>query len=253
MSDHEREAGFASIYPLSRAEIAALPLADAEAELAAAILAEPVPRPDADEGSVARRRHQLRRRGAYAAGVGLIAAALAVLLLLVAPGGRTTTSAPTFAASLVQVAKTSPLVLLEEPGWRVGPGTAVGANRGEMHFVHRGGPSAGRHEGAELFWRSGPAAARLRARFERRVPAVVYLLPPVLDTRVLQIHASGPPGARRFAAVWEDRGRVLVFRSTAPGFAAFERRLGALRRVGPVAWLTALPEELTGCGSSLRC
>ncbi|HKZ12629.1 MAG TPA: hypothetical protein VJL81_02175, partial [Solirubrobacterales bacterium] len=182
---------------------------------------------------------------AYAGGVGLVAAALAAWFVLVGPGTRTEKTAPPFDTSLVQVAKTSPLVLLEEPGWRVGADTRVGRSRGEMHFFRRGGSSAGGGERAELRWRSGPAAARLRERFERRVPYIVYLLPPVLDTRVLQIHASGPPDRRRFAAVWEDRGRVLVFRSTAPSFTAFERRLGALHRVGPIAWLTALPEELT--------
>jgi hypothetical protein len=253
MNHHDLEAGFASIYPLSRAAIAALPLDEAERELGAAILAEPVPTPAAADGQAVRRARHPRRRRLYAGGVGLVAAALAAWFLLVGPGARTEKTAPAFDTSLVQVAKTSPLVLLEEPGWRVGADTRVAANRGEMHFIRRGSSTAGSGERAELRWRSGPAAARLRKRFERRVPYVVYVLPPVLDTRVLQIHASGPSGRKRFAAVWEDHGRVLVFRSTAPSFTAFERRLGALHRVGPIAWLTALPEELTRCGMAPRC
>lgn len=252
MKDFDREAGFASIYPLTRAEIAELPLADAERELCAAILAEPVQIPDADESPAAGRARHPRRRWGYAGGVGLAAIALAALFLLVGPGGGTEKTAPAFAASLVRVAKTSPLVLLKEPGWHVGSDTEVAGNRGQMHFFRRGGPSgAGRGESAELRWRSGRQGDRLLERFERHVPFEVVLLPLVLDTRVLQIHASGPPGRERFAAVWKDRGRVLVFRSAASGLTAFERRLGALRRVGPMAWLTALPEELTSGGGRL--
>ena len=246
MREHDLEAGFASIYPLSRAEIAALPLADAERELGEAILAEPERTSAIGDGPATARARHPRRRRLYAGAAGLAAAALAVWFLLAGPDVRTEKSAPPFDTSLMQVAKTSPLVLLEEPGWRVGADTRAGGNRGEMHFFRPAGSSAAGHvERAELRWRSGPAAARLRKSFERRVPYVVYVLPPVLDTRVLQIHASGPSGHKRFAAVWQDHGRVLVFRSTVPSFASFERRLGALHRVGPVAWLTALPEELT--------
>lgn len=70
MKDFDREAGFASIYPLTRAEIAELPLADAERELCAAILAEPVQIPDADESPAAGRARHPRRRWGYAAGSG---------------------------------------------------------------------------------------------------------------------------------------------------------------------------------------
>jgi hypothetical protein len=247
MKDLDRQTGFSFVYPLTRAEIVALPLADSEHELRMAILAEPVQIPDADESPAVRRTRHPRRRWGYAGGVGLAAVALAALILLVGPGAGTEKTVPAFATSLVRVAKTSPLVLLEEPGWHVGSGTEVAENRGEMHFFHRGGPAAaGRRESAELRWRSGRAGARLLKRFERHARYRVFLLPPVLDTRVLQIQATGPPGRERFAAVWEDRGRVLVFRSTASDLTAFERRLGALRRVGPMTWLTALPEELTG-------
>jgi hypothetical protein len=257
MNDDRREAEFASIYPLSRNEIAGLPLADAEAELRAAILAEPAQASVPAARPAAPRQRRPLRWG-LTGGLGLAVAGLAALFFFVGPAGKEQKPVPKpgFDAGLVQVAKTSPLVLLRQPGWHVGANAMVESNRGEMHFFRRhGGHGAGARETAQLSWRSGELGTRTMRRFEQKAPYTVILTPTLgthaLALRFLQIHETGAAANKRFTAIWRDHGRVITFSSNAASLDAFRKQIGSLHRVGPIAWLTALPEELTRNGGPL--
>jgi hypothetical protein len=228
---------FAAVYPLSRAEIEELPLAGAERELLAAIVAAPVEA--AVEGNRSRSGRR-RRLGGYAGGLALAASAAIALALMAAGTGGGGSPSPAFGADLVQVAKTSPLVLLDAPGWSVEDVAGVTHDEGEMHFSYRAAEDP--IQRAALRWRAGRVTPRTLAGLGAS-PAVTAA--PVLDTRVLALRLSGPPGHRRAAAIWQDGGRVMIFRSTVPDLAAFKKRLGSLRRVGAGAWLRSLPRHLT--------
>jgi hypothetical protein len=143
----------------------------------------------------------------------------------------------------VRVAKASPLVLLDAPGWRVEGIAEVTPRKGEMRFAYGGKTASAdpRHR-AELRWHAGRVTNRMLARL---AGLTVETATPVLGTQVLALHSSGRPKHRRIAAIWQDAGKVMVFRSTVPDLETFKVRLGALRRVGASAWLSSLPRKLT--------
>jgi hypothetical protein len=244
MKKLDGEIDFSAVYPLSRAEIEDLPLADAEGELLDAIVAAA---PESVPGRGWSPSGRKRRLTGYAAGLAFVATA-AVALLVIAGGTSTGGGGtpPAFGAGLVRVAKTSPLVLLDAPGWHVEDLADVTPSRGEMRFTH-GVEAAGdpRHR-AELRWHAGRVTPRMLASLGPALETTA----PVLDTRVLALHSSGGPEHRHMVAIWQDAGRVMTFRSTVPDLATFRERLGALRRVGPTHWLRSLPRKLTqGAGA----
>ncbi len=114
--------------PASPRRMDLLELAPAEAALAAAIVAEPddgeAPGPgrgDALEGvampwpSAGGRRHRRRVFGL----AGMIAAAAVVAALLLLGGGTSESPSTAYGAELIRFAESTPLLLLEGPGWRV--------------------------------------------------------------------------------------------------------------------------------------
>ena len=232
--------------PLSAAAAAALPVDDALDGLCEALLSQERP-PQAPAAS----RHRLRdaRTPRLAVPVA-IAAAAAIVALSVGGvfGGRSGTA---WGAELVHFAEASPLVLLEQPGWRVDYANEDSAQDGEMHFTSGPlpAPSTAATSAAEDFttdaalnWRPGPLSSWMA---DRANSADVITKAPVLGTvaNVYQ-YAGGQPGHEDITALWEYGGQVLEFRAGAADIAAFESLLASLRQVNVDTWLSALPASV---------
>ncbi len=209
------------------------------------------------------------------------AAALAGLaaVLLTAAGGSA--PAPAYGAELVRFAESTPLLLLEGPGWRVqdvyeapgGPYRPRGSEgEGSMEFVTgpaipyesttvsgdgvvtRMAPKAVRQRKVELSWRHGklefpgPVAGQLKRVSVLETTALV-------NTRAeasfyieragrKTLIESGGPGDREMAAIWKEGGYGLEMRAWVPSLPAFEERLGWLTRVDSQTWLQAMPAKV---------
>jgi hypothetical protein len=229
MSRREAERKLAGANPVDPERVAGLPPTAGEEEMLAAIVAEP-----RERRGQAPREPRMRRR--YAVAVATACAAIAVVALFALGGGRPNDPGRSaYGADLVRFAENSPLILLEEQGWRVANVIAASPREGEIDFV-RGGRTAG------LYWRQGPLRTWIvdRAREAREEKPASVL---GTSARVFRYPCCGP-GQLDFTALWQSEGRVLEFRSQEPSLRAFERRLAALAKVEATTWLDALPPRV---------
>lgn len=252
----------------SAREMERLELGTATAALAEAILAEPA-RPTAAE-AVSPPWSTVRRRRRSLFGVaGVAAAAVAAALVLLVVGGSSQSPSRAYGAQLVRFAESTPLLLLESPGWRVQNVNQFEGGDGRMEFVtgepipHESvrltpegvsgmAPPSVRQRKVELSWRDGKAA------FPMSAPDPTEL--PVLDTTAQvntragemyvvtengkRVFNRGKPGDRTMAAAWREGSRVIELRAAVPNLAAFEERLGWLTRVDSQTWLDAMPAKV---------
>ncbi|HEU5254269.1 MAG TPA: hypothetical protein VFU16_13190 [Solirubrobacterales bacterium] len=130
----------------SAAEMEWLELGPAEAALAEAILAEPATPAAlaaAPEIALAPPPPAGRNRRGLLGVAGLAAAAVAAAVILLLGGGASKSPSPAYGAALVRFAESTPLLLLEGPGWRVEDVTQAFRGRymppsmgeGRMEFV----------------------------------------------------------------------------------------------------------------------
>jgi hypothetical protein len=103
--------------PASSRQMARLELDPAEAALAEAIVKEP--RRGALESAAMPWPSAPRRRRGLLGLAGMAAAAAAVAALLLLGGGASESPSKAYGAELIRFAKSTPLLLLEGPGWRV--------------------------------------------------------------------------------------------------------------------------------------
>ena len=224
-------------------------------------------------GSKAKRNHRGRLVLAFTAAA--LASAVAVVLLLT--GGDAGRTPRAYGAELVRFADSTPLLLLEGPGWRVQDLNEYKGREGTEGFmefligkpipeetariiVGKTGarevgsrlPAAVRQRKVELSWHAG------RFEFPAQVHHPIRL--PVLGTTALvnthaeriffttktgkQVIEPGGPGDRQMAAVWREDGYVLELRAAVPDLAAFEERLGWLTKVDSQTWLDAMPAKV---------
>ena len=220
------------------------------------------------------RRHP--RRIALAFGIVTLAASTIVIVA----GGASEHPSRAYGAELVRFAESTPLLLLEGPGWRVqnvyeaagGPYQPRGSGgEGSMEFVTgpaipyesttlsadgtvRGmAPKTVRQRKVELTWHHGS--------LQFPGPTVAHpIKAPVLDTTALvntraetayietkgrkTLIKSGGPGDREMAAIWQEGGYTLEMRAWVSGLPAFEERLGWLSRVDSQTWLDAMPAKV---------
>jgi hypothetical protein len=203
-----------------------------------------------------------------------LASAVAVVLLLTGgEGGRTNRA---YGAELVRFAESTPLLLLEGPGWRVQDLNEYKGREGISGFMEFliGNPipeetarivvgkAGAREEGSRL-----PAAVRQRKVElswhvgDLEFPPVSHpiRLPVLGTTAFVNTHAEriffttkagkqviepGRPGDRQMTAVWRDDGYVLEFRAAVPSLAAFGERLAWLTKVDSQTWLNAMPAKV---------
>ena len=172
---------------------------------------------------------------------------------------------------------TSPLLLLEGPGWRVqntqeyrgrpGEGTngsiefvtgkpipyeAIKISGDNQHPRESGMlPASVRQRRVEVTWRPGSVAQSIETLDRGAHPhgrKTTHL--PVLgttayvDERAEFFVNQGGPGNRQMVALWEEGGDVFELRAAVPDLAAFEERLGWLTKVDAQNWLNALPAKV---------
>jgi hypothetical protein len=273
-----REAlGAANPVPVSMAP--GEPLAAAEQVLINSILQE-----DRDvtggSRSLPRRPGHRVPRLAIGLGAALALALAAVFVLSNSDGTPKAGPQSAYAAPLVHLAESTPLVLMGESGWHVEGLQPSSNEEGEMQFYRgsspppnglpnpehlEGGaplPASIRQRKAELDW-YGPLDASAQERSEgvpsldtvekvfrfrvedRANSAEVRTTAPVLGTtaQVFQ-YLGGSPGDREITSLWIEDGRVLEFRSSVPDMASFKRRLASLEKVDTTTWLDAMPASV---------
>ena len=81
------------------------------------------------------RIHARRPRRVLLVLAGTMAVAVAVTILLLSGGGRTESPTPAYGAELVCFAESTPLLLLEGPGWRVQNVDEYSNGEGQLEFV----------------------------------------------------------------------------------------------------------------------
>ncbi|MGN6557864.1 MAG: hypothetical protein ACTHLH_07605 [Solirubrobacterales bacterium] len=272
MKTHELDRELKAANPFPRRTLVALEITLAEAELEEAIVAEPVGAgAEASTGTASRLRRPRRTLVALAGGL----AALVAVVILLLSGGTQDGATRAYSADLVRFAESSPLLLLEGPGWRVQ--NAVEENRregieGSLEFVtgkaipyesitvtgsskaeRESGmfPPAVRQRRVELSWRHGSLGEAISTQRKGLHPhGQSWIKLPVLgttaavDTRAEFFVNQGGPGNRQMAAFWSEGGYVLELRAAVPDQAAFEERLGWLTKVDSQAWLDAMPAKV---------
>jgi hypothetical protein len=268
--------------PVAPQALAALGLDEAEAELAAEIVAVSELGGEEHLPLLAPRRPGRRPRGALVLGGGAIAASAIVAALLLFGGASTESPSRAYGAVLVRFAESTPQLLLEGPGWRVqdvyeaghGPYMPRGSEgEGSMEFVtgkpvpyesvtvkgsektgwRESGtlPAAVRQRKVELSWRHGSLEDTVSSAHRSPHPhGQDWIRLPVLntsadvDTRAEFYVNQGGPGDRQMTAYWSEDGYLLELRAAVPDLAAFEERLGWLTQVDAQTWLDAMPAKV---------
>ena len=271
MKAREIQSLLAAADPVDRNRLEEIGVESLEAELLADL---------DDERQTAPERPARRRRGArpLAAATGATAlAAVAVIAFLLA-GGGSQDSSRAYGAELVRFAESTPLLLLDGPGWRVQNVTQYNGNgregiRGSMEFVtgrpipyesvrisgnakegqRQSGmfPPAVRQRRVELSWRQESLEQALtiarsvpHPHGERWVELPVQETTAQVDARAEFFVNQGGPGNRQMTALWSEGGYLLELRAAVPNLAAFRERLDWLVHVGAEDWLDAMPEKV---------
>jgi hypothetical protein len=248
--------------------------ADLDLDLAAASGAPAGTGSPTDAALVPPRRARVRPR-LVLAGAGA-ALAVVVALVLILAGSGSDRGSKAYGAEAIRFAESTPLLLLEGPGWRVeevGEGRTREGTYGLMQFVHGKpfrlppsletgnvetgqyihhlAPAALRQRKVELSWRTETLAgadAMLRGGLH---PHGLHLVRrPVLDTTALvdtraEIFVNqGGPGDREMVAIWSEGNNVITLRADVPDLAAMEERLGWVTKVDSQTWLEAMPAKV---------
>lgn len=259
--------------PFTAAEMERLELGPATAALAEAILAEPATLAPAEAAPPPWPSPGRRRRGLLGM-AGLAAAAVAAALVLIV-GGSSKSPSPAYAAEVVRFAESTPLLLLDGPGWRVQNVTQSNGREGligSMEFVtgkpvpyesiritgsatrqRASGmlPPAVRQRRVELFWgrrdlesEISRVQAMLHPHGRRVVELPVLNTTATVDTRAEFYVNQGGPGNRQMIALWSEDGYTLELRAAVPDLGGFEERLDWLTKVDSQTWLDAMPAKV---------
>ena len=261
--------------PASARRMAWLQLGPAEAALAAVIVAEPAGETVPEGAPPAWPRAGRRRLGGLL-GLAAAAATAAVVALVLLAGGGSQSPSRAYGADLVRFAESSPLLLLEAPGWRVQNANETRGREGiegSMEFVtgkpipyetitvHADGsktgmfPASVRQRRVQLYWRQGGLAQWLEfAKGFAHPHGQHWITLPVLDTsaqvntRAEGFANHGGPDDREMLALWSEGGYVLELRAAVPDRAGFEERLAWLTKVDLGSWLEAMPPQVVKAG-----
>jgi hypothetical protein len=243
MTDHEIDTLLTLANPLDEQALQALDLGDAELGLCDALLAESPPARALAAVPAPRERRRRPRRRLLA---GFALAALAAFAFVALSDDDPGESGTAWAAPLVRLAESSPLLLVDDPQWRVVRADETDRVEGEMTFVRGDEPvdlnAVGyRTRAAELNWRRGSLAEWQR---DRAHDAALVVRRTLLGHPAQVSQYQEYRGIRDFTAIWAEDHRVLEFRAIAADLAAFERLAGSLKRVSVDAWLSAMPASV---------
>jgi hypothetical protein len=274
MNAREIEMALAAADPLGREEREALGLdfGAMEADLLADAEDEPVTAPP-ESRRPRRRPPRLALAGAAAA------VAAAIVLVVVLAGTGSDRSSRAYGAELIRFAESTPLLLLEDPGWRVQDldeyKTREGTE-GQMEFVTgkpvpyadlmvtgnvRKGqrveglqPAATRQRLVHLGWRrlsqeslaeaihSLRTAPHPKGRHFVRLPVTGTIA--FVDSHPEVYVNQGGPGDREMVAIWSEGPYLLRMVAAVPSLAAIEERLGWVTKVHSQTWLEAMPAKV---------
>jgi hypothetical protein len=275
MNAREIERALAAADPLGRAQREALDRLDFEA-MEADLLADAEDDREPEPAFVPPRRRHVRRP-ALALGTLVGAAAIAVVLILA--GGGSDRASRAYGAEQVAFAESTPLLLLEAPGWRVQnvdesktrEGTEgqmefvtgkpvpyeslrVTGNDAEGQHVHGLQPAAERQRLVRLEWRELSQESLAQAIAMRReiihpkgrhfVRLPVTDTTAFVDTRTEIFVNQGGPGDREMVAIWKEGGYLLQMQAAVPSLAAMRERLAWLTKVDTDTWLDAMPAKV---------
>ena len=254
--------------PVTRPTLAALDLSASQAALGETPIAESALSAEPRAFGRALRRP----RSTLLAIVGAMAAAGATAVFFLAIGG-TSSPTPAYGAKLVRLAESTPLLLLEEPGWRVENVDELNSGEGKIEFV-TGQPASPEAHMSRSDVKRGiipPAVRREQLRWvdltwnnARLSQALKYFYGPVdrvpgrkfttttpalgaktyIDTRAESSPKFGEPGDHEMLAIWREDGHLLQLTTRVPNLAAFRERLGWLQRVDAQTWLDAMPAKV---------
>lgn len=255
MNQTEPFARVAELDPYPAHAIRDMTVADAEADLLAQIVGEPVER-----SSGRRVAHRRPRRVAIAFGAVAASVAVAAISLTNVPGGPQSA----WGAEARAFADRAQHMLLE--GWSVTRTDEYG-DEGEMTFT-RGSQTA------DLYWRSGTVRDLVT---DRAVSSDLRLTTHAADQEITILRAAPidphatPPGAplaarsaptvtgpataaglREYTAIWRAPGATLELRSEAPDTPSFQATLAAVRQVPVDRWLAAMPASVVVPGQRAR-
>jgi hypothetical protein len=169
----------------------------------------------------------------------------------------------------------SPLLLLEGPGWRIQntqenrerdgvsgsiefvtgkpiPYEAIKISGDSQHPRESGMlPASVRQRRVEISWRPGSVKQSIEwlkktAHPHGRKTAELPVLGTTayVDERAEFFVNQGGPGNRQMIALWEDGGDIFELRAAVPDLVSFEERLEWLTKADPGTWLKALPTKV---------
>lgn len=275
MKTREMERALGAANPVGRDLLDGLDLEAMEADLLADLEAGFSMSSELGAGRPGVRR---RRRFVLAAGPAALAAVIAAVLFLA--GSSSDHPSRAYGAELVRFAESTPLLLLEGPGWRVASVSQTGQSvytprssrgTGSMEFVTGPAipsestrisadgkvtgmaPKAVRQRKVELSWspgRLGFGGPIVRHPIEAPVLGTTALVNTRAETAYFQTKTEkkriewGGPGDRQMVAIWHEDGYTLQLRGWVSGLAAFEERLAWLSRVDSQTWLDAMPAKV---------
>jgi hypothetical protein len=273
MNSRELEMALAAADPATGDRLDKLDFAGTDTELLADLDDEQLSASAPIDVRVARRRP--RRR---ALALGAATAAVLVAAFFIAAGGSSEQASRAYGAVLVRFAESTPLLLLEGPGWRVqNVSQAEGPRRGEglygsMEFVTGKPvpyesvritgtaekqravgmlPPAVRQRRVELSWRQTSLESEIASRRKvphphgrREIELPVLDTTATVDTKAEFFVNQGGPGNRQMVALWTEGGYTLELRAAVPNLHAFEERLDWLTKVDSETWLDAMPAKV---------
>jgi hypothetical protein len=268
MSTRELRRLLAAADPVDRTRLGRLDFAAMEGDLTADLegswpVADPARATElrvADAGLLPR-PHRRRPRDLVLAGVALV---------LVLAGGDGGSSSRAYGAELIRFAESTPLLLLEEPGWRVQDVSEQPAREGTVGFmefvtgkdvpepnirpVHadKSGkmivtglqPASVRQRLVRLRWRpkaEGPMEFGSRGKTVR-LPVLGTTA--TVDTRAETYANQGGPHDREMIATWTEGDIVVELQAAVPGLAAMEERLDWVTKADSQTWLEAMPAKV---------
>jgi hypothetical protein len=277
MSTRELRRLLAAADPVDRERLARLDFAAMEGELTADLegswpVADPARATElrvADAGLLPTPHRRRPRNLLLAAGGGALAVIVALVIVLA--GGGSEAPSRAYGAELIRFAESTPLLLLEEPGWRVQDVSEQPAREGTVGFMEfvTGKPVPTPNIRPKGFTKSGkeivtgiqPAAVRQRLvqlRWRPEAEGAVETGPgaksrvklPILDTTATvntdaEFYANqGGPRDREMIATWTEDGVVIELQAAVPDLAGMEERLGWVTKADSQAWLEAMPAKV---------
>ncbi|HEY0278689.1 MAG TPA: hypothetical protein VGC32_10520 [Solirubrobacterales bacterium] len=280
MSTRELKRLLAAADPVDRAALGRLDFVAMESELTADLegtwpVADPGRATDiraADAGLLPRPHRRHPRNLALAGAAGALAVIVVALIVVLADGGGGSSSRA-YGAELIRFAESTPLLLLEEPGWRVQDVSEQPARHGTVGFMEfvtgkpvptpnirparpirttKSGqvvvtgvqPASVRQRLVQLNWRPVDDGSIYPSAGGKQIKLPVLDRTATVNTDASRYAGHGGPGDREMSATWTEDGVVIELQAAVPDLAGLEERLGWVTKADSQTWLEAMPAKV---------